>query len=407
MDNELMYVRFVRGSFDSYRALEVKDENTLYFIYDEVTGSSVIYLGSRIVSGSGEIRGASNLSELNDVYLSDLADFDILLYDLTNKQWNNIAFNDLISAVRDGLEQVNISVDENVFELTDSGALKLLGFDEAPPGSVPTKGEGGTIVWSTISMEAPELDTSELDTIKNTVTNVQKGLSALGEDIDAILTEMSELDTKINTVNEKVDKKANTSDVYTRTEVDTKVRDAIASVDHMKRKIVSFIDEIDLTAPDATQYIYMLPIPGATGTDRYDEYMIADGVLERVGAWDTDLSDYASKSELAGKVDKIDGYSLVADSDIDKLTGIQVGAQVNAINGVSSAEFEITDVAKILNLKAVPASKIVDLDSHTTITTLSGAISDLATKLNNDYITKTEFSTELIRLRESVTWTDI
>ena len=45
--------------------MPVKDENTLYFIYDEDIGASAVYLGTRLITGSGEIQGASNLNELN------------------------------------------------------------------------------------------------------------------------------------------------------------------------------------------------------------------------------------------------------------------------------------------------------------------------------------------------------
>ena len=36
----------------------------------------------------------------------------------------------------------------------------------------------------------------------------------------------------------------------------------------------------------------------ASETNKYDEYLYVDGVLEQVGSWETDLSGYATKEEV-------------------------------------------------------------------------------------------------------------
>lgn len=157
----------------------------------------------------------------------------------------------------------------------------------------------------------------------------------------------------------------------------------------------------------------MIPSMTPSGNNIYDEYMFVDGALERVGVWDTDLSGFATTEDLEKKVDKKNGYGLVEDSEIDKLLTVEENAQKNIINAVSE-EFEIVDVAKILNLKSVPAVKILDLNTHPNIISINSNIAfmdnrmtEIEKKLNNAYVTKEEFNLEILSLKDSVTWTDI
>lgn len=73
---------------------------------------------------------------------------------------------------------------------------------------------------------------------------------------------------------------------------------AVAAADHLKRRVVTGVDDIDLTAEDADQYLYMVPKTGSDADDVYDEYMVINGAVEHVGNTKVDLSDYAKKSEL-------------------------------------------------------------------------------------------------------------
>lgn len=86
---------------------------------------------------------------------------------------------------------------------------------------------------------------------------------------------------------------------------------AIEIKDSLSRKIVADLDEAQeyvANNEDADQYIYMVPIEGATGSNKYDEYIVITTKdaesgedirsLELVGDWTVDLSDYATKSEV-------------------------------------------------------------------------------------------------------------
>lgn len=79
---------------------------------------------------------------------------------------------------------------------------------------------------------------------------------------------------------------ATTSDVAT----------AIANADHLKRTKVSALPAVGSADPNT---IYMLPISGATGDNKFTEWMVIDGTWEKTGSSDVDLSGYVEESDLA------------------------------------------------------------------------------------------------------------
>lgn len=54
--------------------------------------------------------------------------------------------------------------------------------------------------------------------------------------------------------------------------------------------------------------------------------------------------DTANQTKFDGKVDKADGKSLIADTEITRLAGIETGAQVNVIESVSVKNEDIVAV---------------------------------------------------------------
>lgn len=82
------YVRFIRGTPKAWANLKVKDEDCLYFIANKDSSTGQLYLGSKLISGSGDsetitdiISGYSELKNLNDVSLSlQVSDGSSLVY---------------------------------------------------------------------------------------------------------------------------------------------------------------------------------------------------------------------------------------------------------------------------------------------------------------------------------------
>lgn len=94
---------------------------------------------------------------------------------------------------------------------------------------------------------------------------------------------------------------------------------AVAAADHLKRKIVTGVDAINLNADDAEQYLYMVPKTGSDADDVYDEYMVLNGAVEHVGNTKVDLSGYVQKE--TGKGLSANDYT---DDEKAKLAGIEM-----------------------------------------------------------------------------------
>lgn len=198
-----------------------------------------------------------------------------------------------------GGEDVSIKIDENQFKFDAEGKLSIVGVDEAAKGQVLTVGADGILTWTT------------------------------------------------------------PIDTYTKAEVDSK----IAAADHLKRKIVESVDQIDKNAEDAMQYIYMVPTGLEEDQNKFHEYMVIEyadqRVIEKVGSWEVDLSDYVKKEalveELAKKVDVVEGSRLITEAEASKWNE----SEKNFIASVSS-DFTVSGERE-LSLNDLAISKVSGL----------------------------------------------
>jgi hypothetical protein len=207
------------------------------------------------------------------------------------------------------------------------------------------------------------------------------------------------------------------TDTYTKTETDTKIGEAVAAADHLKRKIIEKIEYEDETSSvidiektilnslskdksgnyiDVDKYIYMIPIGPVEDDNKYYEYIaidisdndIPEYLFEKVGSWEVNLDnyvtndklkDYALKSEIPtdyvttteienyetaataeGKyVAKEDGKSLIADIEIERLAKVNENAEVNYIKSVDENRFTVTEAGKL---------ELNDLTDYVTVT---------------------------------------
>lgn len=250
------YVKFVRGLTSAFEKLTTKNADTLYFIYDDETSTSGrLYLGDReiVCDGGSGGSGVTFLKDLLDVALpvdkSELIDGQVLTYDALTDKW----------VARDPSTVANVLFDADQFETNDNGEWSLAGFANAPAGSRLTKSSDGKLIW-----DLPNGDTTE----------------ELAELVEQLRTDVDGLTTKFD-------------DYDTSAEVDTKISEAVAAANHLSYKTVNSIEEIDVSATSADQFIYMVK-----NGEVYDEYMIVNGKLEKVGDWNVNLDDYVTKNEL-------------------------------------------------------------------------------------------------------------
>lgn len=198
-----------------------------------------------------------------------------------------------------------LTVDNKSIEKAEIGTLSLKGFTTAAVGTLPSKSEDGNLSWLT-----------PVETVK-------------------------------------------LLDIYSKSEIDAKFNQSLS------RKVVESTDAIDLTAADAENYIYL--VKNSEGT--YDEYIVADGKLEKVGDWKTDLSGYATKKDLESYVQTAEVGTLVTDN-VNTVLSTKVGDLSN-YGGDNP-----TLVAVIGNLSSYNATntlvdKIEEIDSRLTWSALS------------------------------------
>lgn len=85
------YVRFLRGTKAAFDKIEIKDIDTLYFIYDsEDQTKGSLYLGNKLIGGgNGSTATVTDINDLANVLISNVQDKQILIYDASTKKWVN------------------------------------------------------------------------------------------------------------------------------------------------------------------------------------------------------------------------------------------------------------------------------------------------------------------------------
>lgn len=275
-----------------------------------------------------------------------------------------------------------VKIDEKQFEFKD-GSLSLIGFADAVAEAQLVKNADGTLGWV-----KPD-------------NSVVQGLSTDVENLKIAIGAPADEENEASGIYAKLDEKANIADVYSKEDADQAIASAIAGVSHLKREIFDSKIAAEIAMVDygdsADQYIYMV-YRGLLIEDGnyYDEYMAFKQsdvwTLEKIGDWEVDLSAYAKtedinqaldlkadKSEvnsafnlintnilnintlLQNKVDKKDNYDLMSLDEREKLARIEEGAQVNLINEVDTAQFNVDAAGKLTLLNIAP-SKVLGLE---------------------------------------------
>ena len=94
------YVKFMRGTADAFVRLTQKDNDTLYFIYEnEASGTGLLYLGNKLIAGGGvSDLSTTSIDALKDVLITEgLSDKSLLVYDAKESLWINKTLDEAIS----------------------------------------------------------------------------------------------------------------------------------------------------------------------------------------------------------------------------------------------------------------------------------------------------------------------
>ena len=184
-------------------------------------------------------------------------------------------------------------------------------------------------------------------------------MEGVNNQIAGIQTSVSALTTATANLSERLD------NTYTKSETDSAIAEKVAAAAHLKRKKVDSISDINVSASDAEQYIYMVPIGITEDDNKYAEYIVIDGAVEPVGTWEVNLEEYATKTFIEDNFIKIDPQKdLVNKADIEKLATISENAEKNIINLVSE-NFTIDAADRKLELVSIPTT--IDLSTNTSL----------------------------------------
>lgn len=239
--------------------------------------------------------------------------------------------------------------DESGNVITESSYEYVEGFKAGLEPRVVLKDDQLVIGWYEPSNETAADVAAGVEALSQRVDGVEKDLESIDQELEGISETLGD-------IQESLDAKANANDVYTKTETDGAIKAAIDELDHLKRTTVAGIESIDVTKDGADQYIYMVP---NAETGNYDEYMVIDGELEKVGDWSVDLTGYAKTEDLEDKVDKEANKRLMSDDEGEKLAGIENNAEKNFINSVSE-ELDV-DSDRKLSVKEIAKEKVTGL----------------------------------------------
>lgn len=274
---------------------------------------------------------------------------------------------------------------------------KVEGFKEGLEPRVIADENGLSLAWYEPSSETIEDISANIEAVNKTVDVLEESIDGEGglkDQISDIKEEIGQPSSEIGEtasglykeIEDLQSSKANASDVYTKEETDKAIGDAIAAVDHLERVVVDSIDDIDVSATDAHKYIYMVPTGFQAEDDKYDEYIVINGAIEKVGSWEVDLSGYAKTADvnnaLALKVDAQENARLMTNAESDKLSGIETEAEKNIIDGVSG-EFNV-DENRILSVKSIAQEKITGLVNalNQIIEDIESAVASLGNKVD-------------------------
>lgn len=331
------FVKFLRGSETAYKRLAVKDNDTLYFIYknaDDTTGS--LYLGSKLISGPNGI-GATVLSELSDVSINPtlMRDGMILQYNGSTNEgtWNPVS---LQTAIENAHVAINPSVSSGEIEPGESK-------EDAISRLVPDPKEGDIILLDNLSYIYDSSDWKPLSAATNLEDRVEQLEDTLGTPATSE-TPATGLFAKVGDLEHELE------DYYTKAEVDT----AIINANHLTYRPVTSLTDIDVNDAANQNTLFLVPITSEPLDDnQYEEYLLVQNKLERIGKFDIALDDYVKTGDSR----------LLTDEQIDKLNRLVIGedgtAQVSdcLIKSVDANTFSVNN-AGMLSLTNVPANAI-------------------------------------------------
>lgn len=281
-----------------------------------------------------------------------------------------------------------IVINENVFTKDAEGKLSLYGFATAVAGAQLTVGADGKLSWV-------KPDTTTVDGLSTKVATLETNVGNLQTEIDKKANSedvynKTDIDGRFTTVAGEIAKKANAADVYTKDEADLAIDAAVAGASHLTRQIVTAEKLTELIADPTTaadNVIYMQKFSSGEGKDNYKEYMRfgteGNYSIELIGDTSVDLTDYAKTADINTALESY------AKTTVTDNLAAQIAANATAISQKADTTVVETlsgkvdkNTGDITALTEVVNGKANQNDLATLTTTVEGHTADLATLTN-------------------------
>ena len=325
------FVKFQRGTLAAYQNLRVKDPDTLYFIYADANNQyGSLYLGDKLISGGEVSVVSSSLANLSDVNLANAADGQILSYDAASGKWKNL---NLAQAI----ENANINTGAEVTQVIpnegedDSQAIDRI-ITDPEQGDIAFVGDNVYIYNGDSWQQISGASETELASLQSEVADLKEVVGTPAEGNNPATGLHAEIAEKI-----------------TAADANQLIASAIGEVNHLSYQKVGSLNDIDTSATNADRYIYLVPQTPGSLNDGYDEYLVIDNELEKMGQWGV-----GQLSDLEASVSNLN----------DIINGVPASGDDPAVPGLASRvtilETGVGDLSQLYNYDAQNPTNIVN-----------------------------------------------
>lgn len=332
--SNIHYVKFTRGSVSAWEALKRTPEqinnDTLYFIYEneQTSTEGKLYLGQKLISSSSSnFSGDINISDIGDVYIdnSKLDHKQLLVYNDRTQKWENASLADIIDDA--------IGVMQGATEESD-GISGLVPVPRAGDQQKFLRGDGN---W--VALNIPSFNSEVFDLNNNEVD--LKGYSLAPTGAIPIKTE---------------------NGIEWSTNLVGKLNRQITTLEKLQNQLNGTDPE-----PVDENTIYMVARDDSSDTsDRYDEYMVINNSLERLGQFgEVNLNNYVTTSTFNTAISSLE--DILNDKENEETGEIDYGL----VSRVTTIENNYVTKAQIGDL-----STLILSDDNTTLVEEVNTIND-------------------------------
>ena len=213
----------------------------------------------------------------------------------------------------------------------------------------------------------------QIDGVKNDLfgeggTKADPKEGSLGKDLADVIAAVGDagsgLTKSLADLTTEVGKKANATEVYTKTQTDTKIGEAVAAQGHMKAQVVEGTGQMT-----ENNVLYLVKDDTVTGDDKYNEYILIDGTPTLIGSTSTDLTGYAKTADqkvitdaLSERIDTLEAidhnaYALKTETVAKTDYNTKIGEIETALSGKLVAA-DLADYAKTADVNSTIDTKI-------------------------------------------------